>query len=212
MLTYSTSSTIATYISEDAQTTNFGNASTLLAVDDSTAKAAGRKRTLIEFDLTPIPVNSTVTAVSFQFNVVNSLGTGATCCFVQLTRTPSFSSPPPWLEGTGASGSGATWLTYDGTSNWVGAGANNGVFDHYSADLFRTSFPGATGIWTVGTDSNVITQVQRALTNFGHYYSVMMYAETTAVVSGVEIDSDDSGTAPAINVEYYSPDADIRIY
>lgn len=123
-----------TWVSSSGQTLNYG-AATELHVGENGAEAL---RGVLKFDLSSIPVGSTINSATlslYQFAQAD-------------TSTPElgvYYATRGWTEGTGngtETADGATWLTYDGASSWSSPG---GDFDS-TAQALATA-PNTTGTW-----------------------------------------------------------------
>jgi hypothetical protein len=109
------SANIDTYIRRSSATSNFGSSSSLyVGVTDGSTKA---HRTLIEFNVSDIPVGATVTACTLTVYVSDrtspTAGTLSTLC------------RPHWLDGNSQGESQATWNRFKSGSNWTTAGAGS---------------------------------------------------------------------------------------
>jgi hypothetical protein len=150
-VTVSLVSTHDAYISGYNTTYNYG-AQTYLRVTLGTSQQRG---SLLKWDLSGIPSGATVTSASLRLNV--STAASATYNLYSMRRD--------WLEGTGAgsaTGDGATWLTYNGTSSWGTDGAANISTDRFDTNLWgagSTTFS-TTGIKTVALNSDGMAVVQ----------------------------------------------------
>jgi len=113
---------IDTYISNGFPTTNFGTSTTLVI---ATADFA-----LIEFDLSSIPVGSTINEAIFSLATSGS-GSGSTIEFFRLVRD--------WVELE------ATWFLAKTGTNWGTAGANNTSTDFDNTSLGTISISSGDG-------------------------------------------------------------------
>ncbi len=85
---------------------------------------------LIKFDLSMFPAGSRPVSTTLSL-----YANGGFLAFTHLYRMTG-----DWQEGTGASGSGANWITSDGTTPWVTAGG-----DYHPTII--TTFNGIPGYW-----------------------------------------------------------------
>lgn len=131
-----------TYISLNPNK-NFGADASLLV-------KSGSQVTLVQFDLASIPAGSTI--LSSQLSLYHSAGGNDTVSAFRVTK--------PWVEGTGAAGSGATWDSYNGVTAWTAAG---GDFDPAAGvtvvlpanNTWATwDLTARTAAWTAGTELN----------------------------------------------------------
>ncbi|MBI5871137.1 MAG: DNRLRE domain-containing protein [Actinobacteria bacterium] len=125
-----------TWIANAGATLNYG-ASTDLVVGNYNASSDNR-RGLLRFDLSVIPVGSTVNAATMSlYQHAQEDASTPQLGVYYATRS--------WTEGTGsgtATADGATWNTYDGLSNWSSAGGD------FNGTAQATAIaPDSTGAW-----------------------------------------------------------------
>jgi hypothetical protein len=96
-----------TYIYLPSPNFNYG-------ADTSLTVQSGRAVALLQFDLSAVPAGSTI--LSAKFSLYHQSGGNDTVSVFGLTK--------PWIEGTGAAASGATWSAYDGVNFWATAGGD----------------------------------------------------------------------------------------
>lgn len=110
--------------------TTFNNGTTIHLLVGERDDGTGTNRSLIQFNLTSIPSNATVTSATLSLYQWHERSSNIrTFRIYRMIRA--------WVEGTGAgsaSGDGATWATYNGVSNWGTAGADNTTSDRESGD------------------------------------------------------------------------------
>ena len=181
-----------TYLSGAATTTNYGNAATL-QVDGSTT-AGTQRSALLRWNLGSIPANASVTSASIALNVTDS----------STIAYPLYDVAKPWVEGTGAAGSGATWATYDGTTAWGTAGASTttGNIDRGTLNLWSsstTSFSTA-GVRTVSLTADGLTVVRRWVA--GGSNNGVMIQQYSGSSNTLYFNSAEGTTPPKLNINY----------
>ncbi len=186
-----------TYMSSYNTTYNYG-AQTYMRVTLSTSEPRG---SLLQWDLSSIPADATVTGASLTVYV--STAASATYYLYNMRRA--------WVEGTGtgsASGDGATWITYDGTNSWGTNGAANTSTDRYTVNLWGagSSTFSSTGSKTVDLNANGLAVVQGwadgSLSNYG--LTIQNYASSSTTYD-LRISSNNNTTTanrPRLNVTY----------
>lgn len=132
--------TTDTYISEYASSTNYGAVSTLLA--DGSDPNSRDLYALIRWDLSSIPANATVTAVTLTFRVTNG----------------SYNSYPIYALNRGFDESTATWVLASSGTNWSTSGAKG------AADRNATSV-GSLNARTTGSFSVTLNATGIAIVN-----------------------------------------------
>jgi hypothetical protein len=111
----------------DAPTTNYGTVNQLDVGHFATGDS--KKRCLVKFDLSSVPVDATV--ISATFRIYDS-GTD----FTSNSRTMSaYRCLRAWTE------LGSTWNTYDGSNGWGTAGADSTSTDRESAAIGSVVMP-----------------------------------------------------------------------
>lgn len=110
-----------TYITTNSATNNGASSSLSLTATNFP---------LIKFDLSIFPAGSRPVS-----STLSLYANGGFLAFTHLYRMTG-----DWQEGTGASGSGANWITSDGTTPWVTAGG-----DYHPTII--TTFNGSPGYW-----------------------------------------------------------------
>jgi len=200
VMTYGPSTpTRDTRINEFAPTENYG-VTTQCAV--LSPFAGQRSAALLAFDVTSIPVGSTVSSATLLFKVAwNTLGAPQAAHVFALTRL--------FTEGTesgGTTNTGATWNKYNsaaqGGNNWTTAGgdwdATNGV-----------AFNIPTGTSPLSID--VTTAVQQALDNHRISDIISLIVRTDATLGanqGAAVYLKEDGTAsnrPTLEITYTEP-------
>lgn len=111
-----------TRINSNSATTNFGNDTVLHIGESSSASSIGR--TLIKFsDISNIPSNAVIDSGYLWLCIESDSSVNArTYDLYRVLRA--------WTQGDGTAGSGATWNTYNGISNWATAGCGNSTTDY----------------------------------------------------------------------------------
>jgi hypothetical protein len=183
--TASVTSTVDSYILENASKKNYGTA-TPLGVDGDEPAGTGRdKSALLEWDLSTIPAGSKITSASVTLNVTNN--STETYQAYELKR--------PWVE------SAATWLLYAAGNSWQIAGAA-GSLDRGTTVAGSVS-PSTTGKQTFDLSPNVVQGwVDNPTSNNG-----IIIANTTNT-DGFDFSSRDATTSsvrPQISVTYTAP-------
>ena len=160
-------------------------------------------RTLIQFDLSTIPVGATVTSAVLSLYCTNdNASTGSNFTVHRMVRA--------WLEGTGnyaATGDGATWNTYDGVNNWQTAGAG-GALDSEAASIGSRAFTAAETLnefknWSLAP-AKVQEWISGALANNG----MLLKSDNEVNDTSYYFAASDHGTAgirPKLVIEYTEP-------
>lgn len=144
-----------TWISNSGATLNYGG-STDLNIGNQSAGSDNR-RSLLKFDLSAIPVGSTINSATMSlYQHAQQDATTPQLGVYYTTRS--------WTEGTGngtATTDGATWNSYNGTSNWTTAGGDfNGTAQATATAPNSTnawvdfSITGLAQSWVSGTFAN----------------------------------------------------------
>jgi DNA-binding beta-propeller fold protein YncE len=141
---------------EGYSTNNYGNSPTTFIANES----GFRERIFMQFDLSSIPSNATITSAQLRLVHIN-----ATNCNTYTEGGSSFvigvrRVTTPWVEGTAcyAAQSGSLTWTSAGATNWTTAGGDFNATDYAT---FSGGAPDATG--TVYT-ANIATLVSEWLT------------------------------------------------
>lgn len=103
-------------------TTNYGTIAEWDAIMDG---GGAIRRGIVQFDLSSIPGNATITSSIFTLTGRGSMGSSPLMALHRVTRD--------WTEA------GSTWNTYDGSNNWTTAGGD------YDATADATMTPGSQG-------------------------------------------------------------------
>jgi len=166
-------------------------------------------RTLIQFDLSTIPVGSTVTsAVLSLYCTHDNASTGSNFTVHRMVRG--------WVEGTGnyaPTGDGATWNTYNGANNWQTAGAG-GALDSEAASIGSRAFTAAETLnefkaWNL-TPAKVQEWISGAFDNNG----MLMKSDNEVNNTSYYFGSSDYATAayrPKLVIEYTLPAAGLLL-
>lgn len=158
-------------------------------------KGNDNRRTLIEFDLSLIPSNSIIESADLQLYLLNKGTTPQINTSIQRITHE-------WIEGTGnaqKTNDGATWNTYNGTSNWNTSG---GDFDTY--------------IWTITEVSSKDTWYSFDITNLVQSWINNTYKNYGIIIRDMitnsgewkfaSSDNTNSSAHPKINITYTIPD------
>lgn len=138
-------------------TYNYGQRNTLW-LDWLTTAAS---RVLLAWDVSSIPEGAVVTNATLNF-VIQTNALSASTNYSAYAINPQYGTNDHFTEGSGtgsATGDGATWQTYDGSSSWNDPGADS----DYDT-LTRTLFTVNTSDTTAGIE--VTATVQGALDNY----------------------------------------------
>ncbi|MDH3588289.1 MAG: DNRLRE domain-containing protein [Gammaproteobacteria bacterium] len=138
------------YIIDDLPNDNFGKQSALYT--DSEAGGSGPMRTLIQFDLSSIPAPATIQFAELQLYL--SLNNGSETDVVEAHRLTR-----DWIEGTG--GSGVSWNSYDGVSNWSTPGGD------YAPEIAGSFVAAGTGWKTMDLSALAQDWVAGTVANYG---------------------------------------------
>ena len=137
-----------------SSTTNSG-ASTTMQLGDPNGGASDTERIAIKFDTSSIDSATTVSSavLSLYEEFAENGGPGFTIV-VKLRRD--------WVEGDGTGGSGVTWDSYDGSSNWTTAGADDTTDDVYTITSTSLTLDGtsANGYVSWPSTAQMVTDVQ----------------------------------------------------
>ncbi|PKO13234.1 MAG: hypothetical protein CVU39_20260 [Chloroflexi bacterium HGW-Chloroflexi-10] len=196
-----------TYLSGGNTSNNYGSQTYLR----TTLSNSSPRGTLLKWNLSSIPTDSTVSNASLTVNV--STAASATYYLYNMRQN--------WVEGTGTgstTGDGATWLTYDGSNAWGTSGAASTTVDRYNTNLWgadSSSFS-STGSKTVNlnTDGKAVVQGWIAGTTNNHGLTIQNYASSSTSYD-MQISSNNNATAanrPKLNITYcYVPGPTINI-
>ena len=187
------------YVNEDSKATNYGTSADLI-VQQLGGKNLGRRTTIIEFDITDLPSDATVTSASLDLyaNAIIS-GGGQNAQIASFVRNQAH--PGPWVE------SEVSWDYYAGTSTWyagAGTGPTNGIFDYASGTQVTKALPTATGTWTIN-DATFVAIVQNAITTQSGRCALEVLRAGTGTDTGVTFDSSSGATSsqrPKLTVTY----------
>lgn len=106
-----------TYISDNNQGANYGTAGQI-QIDISGGADLGKERIMLQFDLSSIPANATITNAELLMNATNHSGSSTVTVNVhEVTKV--------WHEGGASGGSGqANWDERTGDSDWDNSGGD----------------------------------------------------------------------------------------
>lgn len=177
-----------TYLSQNAPTTTFGGAATIL-VDGSDPQGSGKDlSTLIKWDVSSIPSGSAVQSARITFNVVN----------VSPQTYEAYALKRPWVEGQ------ATWNVYATGAAWEIPGAR-GASDRGSTVLGALT-GSATGLYSFSLNGSGVALVQSWVNTPSQNHGLIL--ADAANTDGVDLSSSEAGTAslrPKLSVTYVPP-------
>lgn len=177
--------TTDTYISQNAPTTNYGSAATLLVDGDEPSTSSKDVSSILKWNVSAIPAGSTVTSASISLNVVDP--STDTYELYEMKRN--------WSE------SSATWNQYATGSNWATAGAN-GSLDR-GTTVLGTITASANGAYTINLNSSGIARVQSWINNPAANYGMILMDGANA--NGLDFSSSEAATAsqrPKLTINY----------
>ncbi|MEI6058317.1 MAG: DNRLRE domain-containing protein [archaeon] len=174
-----------TYIRQNSNN-NYGDQQTLLV-----GKTAGgiEFRSLIEFNISEIPPENTIT--SALLSVYVSSATNTNNITIKLYRLTS-----SWVEGTGTIGTGASWNNASESTPWSTGGGD------YANELSSVTFTNQSSMWYNFT----ITSAVRGWIN-GSYSNYGLILISTDAGNGKytsisSAEGTDSSLAPRITIDY----------
>jgi hypothetical protein len=168
-----------TKIASKKATTNYGN-ETKMTMDGDPDEAG-----LFKWNVSAIPVGSTVTSVSIEFNVTGSSKDSYEVYALQRA----------WDELS------ATWQRYSTGNNWATAGANNSA-DAQSTVLGQLAAT-SKGIYRINLNDSGIAAVQRWVNDSNQNFGIII--KDYAVSKAVEISTSEASTAsqrPKLIINY----------
>lgn len=158
-------------------------------------------RLLIQFDLSSIPTNATVSAATLR---LYDEGTD----LADNTRTMSaYRCKRTWGETT------ATWNTYDGSNNWGTAGADNTTSDRETTESGSISMPATEVAGYVDitlTVADIQAMVSGSYTNNG--FVLRMATETDDCHKFSDRSGNTTANKPQLVVTYTAPSGAISGY
>ena len=175
-----------TKIAAKSATKNYGN-DTKMTIDGNPDEAG-----LFRWNVSAIPVGSTVTSASIEFSVSGS--SKDTYELYALQRA--------WDELS------ATWQRYATGSNWAGAGANSSADAQSSA--LGTLAATSTGTYKINFNAAGISAVQQWINDPSKNYGVII--KDYAVTKAVEIRTSETSTAsqrPKLVINYSDPPVNV---
>ncbi len=174
-----------TYIKFQTSATNYGGAAILELGTDLVGKAQDLARIILRFDLSSIPINSTINSATLTLTI--SSGTITTDTFKAHRITQ-----PSWTE------LGVTYSKYDGITNWAAAG---GDFDPTVEDSVVIS--SAVDL----VMPNLATMGQDALDNRSGFFDVLIKGNQSGGVRWLIYHSSGAGAAqrPKLVLDYTEP-------
>lgn len=136
------------YINENATTTNYGIATTLLE-----GKVTGKQeKALIKFDLPPRLSGKTIDTATLRLYCTNNGNNQDTINIYRLLKS--------WVEGNNTLGSGVTWATTDGSTSWGSDGASTAGTDFNSNSIAHVAVPGGSSARNNWYTLDMTTEVQ----------------------------------------------------
>jgi hypothetical protein len=183
--TASVTSTVDTYILENAARKNHGTATSLGVDGDEPAGSGKDKSALLKWDLSTIPVGSKITSASVTLNVTNN--STETYQAYELKR--------PWVE------SAATWRLFAAGNSWQIAGAK-GSLDRGTTVAGSVS-PSTTGKQAFALSPDVVQSwVGNPESNNG---IIIANATNTDGFDFSTREATSNSTSPQITVTYSAP-------
>ncbi|RMG08712.1 MAG: DNRLRE domain-containing protein [Planctomycetota bacterium] len=182
-----------TIIKEGAQALNFGDLDRL-RVTTADIGPAGPTWTLLRWDLSAhVPPGAIVRSARITLTVLPT-DTGPTNDFYELRR--------PWTEGDSTPGSGATWLTSDGSTPWQTAGAE-GALDRGTTVL--GSIGGGLGPQTANLNAAGVALVQRWVDDPQSNYGLVLRGSSPDGVDYASREAADPSERPLLEVTWELP-------
>ena len=136
------------YLSSKTSTTNYG-AATIIAVGETNTDV-NTFRSLLKFDLSSIPVGSTINSATLSVKTVTDASTNErTYRVYRVLRV--------WVEAQ------TTWNIYSTGNNWGTAGCGNTTSDRESADIGSVLFTASETAGTVKSFTLTADKVQEML-------------------------------------------------
>jgi hypothetical protein len=179
-VTVTLSPTQDSWIAQASPSANHGSDNVLRVRTAPTAN----QRSLLQFDLSGIPVCSTVTSAVLSLTVTNAPSATRTHALHKLTKA--------WTEA------GVNWSTTDGSTSWTTAGGDfNGVA---SATANTGTTVGAVIQWTVTTDANTFAHTPSA--NLGWLLKDANEASGTDITSYGSKENGTTADRPELVVTY----------
>lgn len=177
------SGTRDTYLNEGSSNSNFGN-STALSVDGDDGGGDDLKP-LIEWDVSSIPLGSTVQSAELTFNIFDVSGNA-----YQI-----YEAKTGWTENQ------ASWNEAANGIPWQIAGANGS--NDVGNQVLGTVSAGSTGSLTVALNTNGIAMVQNWVNNPGQNHGIIVTNNSAS--NGADWDSSEVSTAtnrPKLSINY----------
>ena len=172
-------------LSEENPTNNYGQENELLIDGDNPHESGLDKYALIKWDLSSIPLNSTVQAVDMTLTVTNK----------SKNSYELYEIKKDWVEDQ------TTWNSVDGLNPWQVAGAN-GPNDR-GTDVLATLAAPTTGVYTISLNAAGLAVVQSWVDNPTSNFGFILASSTSA--DGINISSSESDTPndrPLLSVTY----------
>lgn len=126
---YSRENVRDTFITSASPTANSGNSASIVGGESNAAAAV--RRILIDFS-----------DIQYLASIINNIDITAAYIYLMINTNQSsnartynvYRMTQAWVEGNGSAGSGATWNTYNGSTNWPG-GAGMGAGTDYNTTV-----------------------------------------------------------------------------
>jgi len=176
------------------------------------------RRALIEFDVSSIPANSTITNVEFEF-VVSKANALASVEVMDIHKVMEEWGEAGSIAVGGGSGDGtggpaftgdATWTDaiYDDTVNWISAGG-----DFEASPSASVTLSAGLGTFTTISTASMVSDVQGWVngTNANHGWLLKLDFDgegDSSTARAIDSRTVDVGTPPILRVNYTSPNPD----
>ncbi|MCW5849559.1 MAG: DNRLRE domain-containing protein, partial [Anaerolineae bacterium] len=170
-------------------TKNYGSDTTMLT---RPANASSLKHSLVRFDVSSIPAGAVIQSATLNLTVT---GARSSNHFDKVYRMLT-----AWTEGTGTTGSGASWNTRDGSNGWLFGGFTS---NDYDPTLLGTITPNANGLKTLD-----VTAAVDAWVNGGQPNNGLAVVSTGTDGGDAKYATREDGTAsrrPSLSVVYLLP-------
>ena len=182
-----------TILKEGAATVNLGNLD-VLRVTTADIGPAGPTWTLLRWDIAgEVPPGTVVESVRIVLEADPEGGAVATQ-FYEVRR--------PWSEGNGSPGSGATWLTTDGSTAWQTAGAEGGA-DRGSTSI--GTLPAGSGTQTATLNATGVAMVQGWVDDPDSNYGVILRSNSGNAMDFDSREVTAAGNRPRLEVTFSLP-------
>ncbi len=167
------------YLKKDFNTTNYGSDTKILIGKDS---AGNDLKGLLEFNVSSIPANSTITSAKLQVNL--SYSSSNNNITIKVYRVTS-----NWTEA------GTTWSNRSASETWAVVGGD------YSGEFNSLVFSNVSALYNFTITSLVRGWINGSYTNYG----LILVSSDAATGDRKELDSSDSSSSsarPRLTVDY----------